>query len=76
MWKVYLHPELPMEYPGPPITRDDWDLVAELLAPILLVTYGSIMVATILAQGGNAIYYFTRRRHVLAHLAETGRATV
>jgi hypothetical protein len=76
LWEVYQHPGMPIEYPGQGISRDDWELLEELIVPILLFTYGSIIVATILVQGGNAVYYFTRRRHVLAHLAETNRASV
>lgn len=74
LWEVYRQPELPIEYPGPFVSRADWDLVVELLGPILMITYIAIIVATILAQGGNAIYYFTRRRYVLAHLSERQRA--
>jgi hypothetical protein len=75
LWKLYYEPQMPLEYPGPMISRNDWDLVVELIVPILIVTYVSIILATILAQGGNAIYYFTRRRHVLARLSELQHST-
>jgi hypothetical protein len=36
-----------------------------------LAMYGGVIVLSILFQGGNAIYYFTRRRHIEDFIAET-----
>jgi hypothetical protein len=36
-----------------------------------LALYGGAIVLSVLFQGGNAIYYFTRRRHVEDFIAET-----
>jgi mannose/fructose/N-acetylgalactosamine-specific phosphotransferase system component IIC len=36
-----------------------------------LAMYGGVIVLSVLFQGGNAIYYFTRRRHVEDFIAET-----
>ena len=33
--------------------------------------YGGVIVVSVLFQGGNALYYFTRRRHVEDFIAET-----
>ena len=38
---------------------------------IVVALYGSVIVLSILFQGANAIYYFTRRRHVERYLRET-----
>jgi hypothetical protein len=36
-----------------------------------LALYGGVIVLSVLFQGGNAVYYFTRRRHVEDFIAET-----
>jgi hypothetical protein len=36
-----------------------------------LALYGGVIVLSVLFQGGNALYYFTRRRHVEDFIAET-----
>jgi hypothetical protein len=36
-----------------------------------LAMYGGAIVLSMLFQGGNALYYFTRRRHVEDFIAET-----
>src|SRR4051794_11088275 len=36
-----------------------------------LALYGGVIVLSMLFQGGNALYYFTRRRHVEDFIAET-----
>jgi len=33
--------------------------------------YGGLILGTVLAQGGTAIYYFTRRKHLQAYLEQT-----
>ncbi len=43
----------------------------DLFATIVLAVYGSVIVLSIVFQGGNAFYYFTRRGHVDAYLSET-----
>ena len=52
--------------------------LAEVLGPIdgmvqwaFLATYALVFVVSAVFMGGNAIYYFTRRKHVRAYLNET-----
>ena len=42
-----------------------------LARQVVVAIYGSIIALSILFQGLNALYYFTRRRHIDAYLAET-----
>ena len=42
-----------------------------LYQQIVLVFYGGVIALSALFQGGNALYYFTRRRHVEEFVAET-----
>jgi hypothetical protein len=44
---------------------------AELYKTITVAVYGGAIGLTALFQGGNALYYFTRRRHVDDFIAET-----
>lgn len=37
----------------------------------IVAFYGLVIVLSLLFQGGNAVYYFTRRRHVGAYLRDT-----
>ena len=37
----------------------------------MLALYGSVIALSVIFQGGNALYYFTRRKHVEAYVAET-----
>ncbi len=43
----------------------------ELYKTITLAVYGGAIGLSVLFQGGNALYYFTRRRHVEEFIAET-----
>jgi hypothetical protein len=42
-----------------------------LYRQIVLALYGSVIVLSILFQGGTAIYYFTRRPYIESYVAET-----
>jgi len=42
-----------------------------LYKTVTLAMYGGTIVLSLLFQGGNALYYFTRRRHVEDYIAET-----
>ncbi len=43
----------------------------DLTSLIAVAFYGIVIVLSVLFQGGNALYYFTRRRHVEEFVAET-----
>lgn len=43
----------------------------DLFAMIVLAVYGSVIVLSVVFQGGNAYYYFSRREYVEAYLKET-----
>ena len=45
--------------------------IEDLSFTITLAVYGSIIVGSVLFQGLNAMYYFTRSRHLQAYLTET-----
>jgi hypothetical protein len=45
--------------------------VGRLYKLLTLALYGGIIVGTVIFQGLNAAYYFTRRKHLDAYLAET-----
>jgi hypothetical protein len=45
--------------------------IDQLYLAVTLAVYGGVCIATIVCQGLNAWYYFTRGRHVRAYLAET-----
>ena len=47
---------------------DDFD---DLYRQIVLALYGSVIVLSVIFQGGNAIYYFTRRSTIEAYVSET-----
>lgn len=47
--------------------------VEQLYKSLVLVVYGTVIALSLVFQGLNAIYYFTRRRHVEAYLRETPR---
>ena len=42
-----------------------------LIRQIVVATYAIVIVLTLVVQGLNALYYFTRRKHVLAYIQET-----
>ncbi|MAE64882.1 MAG: hypothetical protein CMJ18_11490 [Phycisphaeraceae bacterium] len=43
----------------------------EMYAMMALVVYGCVIVGSVIFQGLNSLYYFTRRRHIEAYRAET-----
>ncbi len=47
------------------------DDVEGLYKEVVVALYGSVIVASILFQGLNALYYFTRRRHLEAYVGQT-----
>ena len=47
------------------------DDVEGLYKEVVVAVYGSVIVASILFQGLNALYYFTRRRHLEAYVGQT-----
>ena len=42
-----------------------------LYKTVTLAMYGGVIVLSLIFQGGNALYYFTRRRHVEDFIAKT-----
>jgi hypothetical protein len=42
-----------------------------LYKTIVVAVYGTVIALTVVFQGGNAIYYFTRRKYVEAYLQQT-----
>ena len=47
---------------------DQFDYIYKL---IVVAVYGTVIVLSAVFQGGNAAYYFTRRKHIEAYLRET-----
>jgi hypothetical protein len=45
--------------------------INDLYKMIAIAIYGGLIVGTLLFQGLNALYYFTRRKHLEAYLSET-----
>jgi hypothetical protein len=45
--------------------------VDQLYRALVLVVYGTIFVVTVVVQGANSLYYFTRRKYVEAFLRDT-----
>jgi len=45
--------------------------IGDLYETLTIAVYGAVIAGTIVFQGLNALYYFTRRKHVLAYLNET-----
>ena len=50
--------------------------IGDLYKTLTIALYGAVIAGTIVFQGLNAAYYFTRRKHVLAYLDETPRWVV
>ena len=75
LWRIYGELTGPGQYAE--IAATDAQL-ADMLAPVEDLTrmlsvavYGGIIAFALFAQGGMALYYFTRGKHVRAYLAET-----
>lgn len=47
------------------------DGMSQLVQPIVLAFYGLVIALSALFQGGNALYYFTRRKYVEKYVRET-----
>lgn len=47
------------------------DGMSQLIQPIVLAFYGLVIALSALFQGGNALYYFTRRKYVEKYANET-----
>ena len=47
------------------------DGMGQLIQPIVIAFYGLVIALSALFQGGNALYYFTRRKYVEKYLLET-----
>jgi hypothetical protein len=45
--------------------------MSELVKPIILAFYGTVIALTAIFQGGNALYYFTRRKYLETYVRET-----
>ncbi len=45
--------------------------IGQLYKTISLAVYGGLIAGTVIFQGINSLYYFTRRKHVKAYLCET-----
>jgi hypothetical protein len=45
--------------------------LGDVYKQLVVLVYGAVIVLSILFQGGNALYYFTRRRHVEDYLLAT-----
>ena len=45
--------------------------INDLYKTITIAIYGGLIAATLIFQGINALYYFTRRKHVEAYVSET-----
>lgn len=43
----------------------------QLYRSIVVAFYGTVIALSVAFQGGNAIYYFTRRKHIVAYLEQT-----
>ena len=63
-----------MEFEAKPELRAAFDSVEgfdEIYRLVVAAFYGTVFLLSAIFQGGNAIYYFTRRRHVEAFLQKT-----
>ncbi|MGD9636031.1 MAG: hypothetical protein AB7G28_25405 [Pirellulales bacterium] len=47
------------------------DGLSQMVEPIVLAFYGLVIALSTLFQGGNALYYFTRRKYVETYVRET-----
>ena len=77
IWRVFdaLHnpanSALAAEAAAAGLTASDLQGVVGLEQSITLLVYYSLMAIAIFGQGGLALFYFTRRKHLLAYLAQT-----
>jgi hypothetical protein len=47
------------------------DSVESLYREVVILVYGAVIALSVVFQGGNALYYFSRRRHIAAFVEET-----
>lgn len=70
LWNIYVGLTAPSALAGHPELDARYG-ITELQHFVTVALYGSLIVATILFQGGCAWYYFTRTEHLRAYIAET-----
>ena len=73
-WNIYLGLTGPSAYAAQIAAHPQIDSMFGLrrLEKLMTVSiYGSLIVATILVQGGCAWYYFSRKKHLLAYVSDT-----
>jgi hypothetical protein len=51
--------------------KEDLELMKDLATFLICLIYGLVIILTVIFQGGNAIYYFRRRRMLTQYLSET-----
>ena len=56
---------------GEPLLAGPLGGIGQLYKTISLAIYGGLIAGTLIFQGLNSLYYFTRRKHVQAYLRET-----
>jgi hypothetical protein len=78
IWSLYANLTAPSPFASDPQTQalleeslGPLDGLEELARQIAIVLYGSVIMLSILFQGGNSLYYFSRRKHVAKFVAET-----
>lgn len=79
LWRIYAvwqDPSAPLELLRDPqikarFSPEDLLLIRDLYMPIVMVVYSTLILVSLLFQGLNAIYYFTRAKYVREHLQET-----
>ncbi|HUO08261.1 MAG TPA: hypothetical protein VM008_08185 [Phycisphaerae bacterium] len=64
-------PELARAVAGNAAVEGSLGNLNQLLWYITLAVYGTLIFATLVAQGGAALYYITRRKHLEAYLSQT-----
>jgi hypothetical protein len=72
LWRIYSgHTELAQQldkYPELAAVAGDIEGLAKLIG---LLIYGTLMAVAIFGQGGTALFYLTRKKHIDAYLRET-----
>lgn len=64
------HPYL-AEMQANPATASTLGSIGDLYTTLTVAVYGGLILLSVILQGLTALYYFTRRKHVLAYLADT-----
>jgi len=78
IWSLYANLTAPSPFSSDPQTQalieeslGALEGLEDLSRQIVIVLYVSVIVLSVLFQGGNALYYFSRRKHVEKFVAET-----